>query len=110
MEKSLSTPKVTLPIYAEDHTFLLPEKSAVKSPLEDKLNFGSVLLGKGNASCPSVQRIKQAGLPEQYAIRTVIVSEWVFAHLVNDNMEVRTSVVINPETGAVYVAPRKADW
>ena len=83
-----------------DEAFLLPDESEVKSPLADKLNIGSVLLSQGNTSCPSTRQLQQAGLPERYACRTVIVSEWVFSHLVNDNMEVRTSVVINPETGA----------
>jgi len=83
-----------------DETFLLPEESAVKSPLADKLNFGSVLLAKGNMPCPSTQQLTQRGIPKHYADRFAIVSEWVFSQLVNDNMEVRTSVVINPETGA----------
>lgn len=73
-----------------------------KNPLQNKLNFGWVLLTQsGDASkCPALADIAAAGIPPQYAERMVVVSEWVFAQLVNSNMEVRTSVVIDPDTGA----------
>jgi len=32
--------------------------------------------------------------------RLVVVSDKIFSHIVNDNLEVRTSVAINPQTGA----------
>lgn len=83
-------------------TYLLPEGSAVISPLDNngKLNLGWILLEKGEGICPSVEQIKTVGINEKYAGWFLVISEWLFSHLVNDNMEIRTSVVIDPETGA----------
>ncbi len=39
-------------------------------------------------------------IPDQVKNRIVVVSEALFTHIVNSNLEVRTSVSINPETGA----------
>ena len=40
------------------------------------------------------------GIPEQVRQRIVLVSNTLFSQVVNSNLEVRTSVSINPETGA----------
>ena len=72
----------------------------IPNPLDNKLNFGWVMLEQAADSEISVEQIEKVGVEKCYAERMVIVEEWVFAHLVNDNMEVRTSVVIDPETGA----------
>ncbi len=81
--------------------WLLPEGSIIDSPLERrKLNLGWILLEPGTGVVPTVAEFENAGLEKKYAERVIIVSEWLFSHLVNDNMEVRTSVVIDPETGA----------
>lgn len=39
-------------------------------------------------------------IPEQIRKRVVLVSDKLFSQIVNSNLEVRTSVAINPETGA----------
>jgi len=39
-------------------------------------------------------------VPAEIRNRSVLVSNKLFGHIVNDNLEVRTSVSINPETGA----------
>ena len=39
-------------------------------------------------------------VPAEMLQRSVLVSNKLFAQIVNDNLEVRTSVSINPETGA----------
>jgi len=40
------------------------------------------------------------GLPDPARSRTVLISDKLFSQVVNSNLEVRTSVAINPETGA----------
>lgn len=73
-----------------------------KNPLRTKLNFGWVLLTQtaDAAKSPALSELVAAGIPKEFCRRMVVVSEWVFAQLVNSNMEVRTSVVIDPKTGA----------
>jgi len=39
-------------------------------------------------------------IPEYVRQRLALVSDKLFSHIVNSNLEVRTSVSINPETGA----------
>jgi CRISPR-associated protein Cmr4 len=39
-------------------------------------------------------------VPQEICNRTVLVSSKMFSHIVNDNLEVRTSVSIDPQTGA----------
>ncbi len=80
--------------------FILLKETKINNPLGDKLNFGWALLNKADDSDISVSDIEDKGIEKRYANRFIIVADWVFAHLVNDNMEVRTSVVIDPETGA----------
>ena len=83
-------------------TFSLPAGTTVSldPALKNRLNLGWVLLSQGDNASISVEAIVKAGIPQKYARRFTIVSEWLFSQLVNDNMEVRTSVVIEPETGA----------
>lgn len=83
-----------------DETYRLADGATLKNPLNDRLNFGWALLEKAPDPGPDVESLVSAGLERAHASRVVVVSEWVFSHLVNDNMEVRTSVVIDPETGA----------
>lgn len=47
-----------------------------------------------------IQRIKTLGVPEYIISRLGIVSDKLFTHIVNSNLEVRTSVAIDPATGA----------
>lgn len=62
------------------------------------LNLGWILINIGN-----VLDGKEIKLPEsidKWIPRIVLVSEKLFSHIVNDNLEVRTSVRIDSETGA----------
>lgn len=81
--------------------YVLPAGSGIVPLLADgRINLGAAVLGRADKICPAVDDMVAAGVEKRFAERLVVVSEWLFAHLVNDNMEVRTSVVIDPETGA----------
>lgn len=45
-------------------------------------------------------KVKQLGVPDYICDRLGVVSDKLFSHVVNSNLEVRTSVSIDPETGA----------
>jgi CRISPR-associated protein Cmr4 len=65
------------------------------------LNLGWLLLERKNQlpsgeSWPSLNQ----NIPDYIRQQMVIVSDKLFTHIVNSNLEVRTSVSINPETGA----------
>lgn len=84
-----------------DETYqALPNTNITTNVLQNRLNFGWVLLDRGPDSAVTVGELEQAGIEARYAKRMVLVSEWLFSQLVNNNLEVRTSVVIDPETGA----------
>lgn len=88
----------------EEFAPLLPDFFK-KNPLRGALNFGWALLKQAEGAAVSkfgdlYQGVIDVGIEKKYAERMVVVSEWIFAQLVNSNMEIRTSVVIDPETGA----------
>ncbi len=61
-----------------------------------KLNLGWLMLDvAGNNFAPQVTHV-----PQEILNRSVLVSNKMFCHIVNDNLEVRTSVSIDPQTGA----------
>ena len=61
-----------------------------------KLNLGWLMLDvAGNNFTPQV-----ANVPQDILSRAILVSNKMFGHIVNDNLEVRTSVSIDPQTGA----------
>lgn len=65
------------------------------------LNLGWLLLDRKNTlpngdGWPTLDK----NIPGYIGQRMVIVSDKLFPHIVNSNLEVRTSVSINPETGA----------
>lgn len=63
---------------------------------DDRLNMGWLMLGaKTGLTLPAALAI-----PDLVRSRVVQVSNKLFSHIVNDNLEVRTSVSINPLTGA----------
>ena len=62
------------------------------------LNLGWLMLEKGGETFSWPLNI--AGMPTDILDRTVLVSDKLFSQIVNSNLEVRTSVSINPETGA----------
>lgn len=65
------------------------------------LNLGWLLLEGDNlqAGGPDAA-LKTLRIPDYIRDRIVLVSDKLFSHVVNSNLEVRTSVSINPETGA----------
>lgn len=65
---------------------------------QSKLNLGWLMLDveKNDFFLVGVQSV----VPEEILNRAVLVSNKLFGHIVNDNLEVRTSVSIDPQTGA----------
>jgi CRISPR-associated protein Cmr4 len=76
--------------------------SKEEKKLEEKLNLGWLLLKVQNASEGSVlsELPNSLGLPQYMHDRLALVSDSLFPHIVNSNLEVRTSVSIDPATGA----------
>ena len=70
--------------------------SGVKT--QGKLNLGWLMLNARNDFSPD--KSKLSGIPDEILNRAVLVSDKLFSHIVNDNLEVRTSVSIDPATGA----------
>ncbi|GIW42722.1 MAG: type III-B CRISPR module RAMP protein Cmr4 [Candidatus Binatia bacterium] len=66
-----------------------------------RLNLGWLLLERKN-TLPDGSRWPSLnlGVPQYITQHVLIVSDKLFAHIVNSNLEVRTSVSIDPETGA----------
>lgn len=66
------------------------------------LNLGWLLLPV--KACNQFREVKEClerlNIPPYILGRIAMVSNHLFAHIVNSNLEVRTSVAINPETGA----------
>ncbi|NLT94283.1 MAG: type III-B CRISPR module RAMP protein Cmr4 [Clostridia bacterium] len=62
---------------------------------KDKLNFGWIMLDKGNGK----GNIEDLPIPEMVKQRAVLVSDKLLSRIVNSNLEVRTSVSIDPNTG-----------
>lgn len=64
-----------------------------------RLNLGWLMLDvAGNDFAPNPSKFP--GVPAEILDRAVLVSTKMFSHIVNDNLEVRTSVSIDPATGA----------
>ena len=64
-----------------------------------RLNLGWLMLEvAGNGL--SLDTNKFPDVPQEILSRAVLVSNKMFGHIVNDNLEVRTSVSIDPQTGA----------
>jgi len=66
------------------------------------LNLGWLLLEarQCNQMSDVKQHLKKLGIPDYIQNRLAMVPDRLFAHIVNSNLEVRTSVSIKPETGA----------
>ncbi len=64
----------------------------------NKLNFGWLMLEREQAW--QLPNGALNDIPGDIRQRTVLVSDKLFSHIVNSNLEVRTSVSINPATGA----------
>lgn len=86
----------------EDAADIQADKAYVASGQADKpLNLGWLLL-KAEALPESVEKKlgTLADIPQHVCDNIVVVSDKLFGHLVNSNLEVRTSVSIDPATGA----------
>ena len=83
---------VKIPDKIEDNAY------AIKGiNISEPLNLGWLLLNTQN-----INGGKEIALPQvlnNFLQRIVIVSDKLFSHIVNDNLEVRTSVRIDPTTG-----------
>lgn len=83
--------------FLEDRFYPLGEQVEAR----ENLNFGWILLEKDNFE--KIDQIKKKipkEIPEFIKQRVVLVSDTVFPKIVNSNLEVRTSVSIDPDTGA----------
>ncbi len=68
---------------------------------ENRINLGWLMVEREARKSFDPKTIKDgAYLSNQIKERMVVVSERLFTHIVNSNLEVRTSVSIDPETGA----------
>jgi len=77
--------------------FIIPNGCKIQPP-EEKLNFGWLLLEKDNKDInPETWNLK--GIPKDILNRIVIVPDDLFPQIINSNLEVRTSVSIDPLTG-----------
>ncbi len=89
-----------------DNDFVVPKGCKIK-PTEKKLNFGWLLLPQGDSKTSidswiyseDKKRLMDV-IPEDILKRVVIVPDNLFSTIVNSNLEVRTSVAIDPERGA----------
>lgn len=78
-----------------------PSKACFTTKRADPLNAGWLMLGvAGTVKVDAPSAWKDA--PEWAAVRSklVVVDDTLFSQIVNSNLEVRTSVSINPNTGA----------
>jgi len=76
------------------------QEGGATQPLKP-LNLGWLLLERKNVLPNGRQwRSLNYNIPDYIQQRVLIVSDKLFPHIVDSNLEVRTSVSINPETGA----------
>ena len=71
-------------------------------PTDRPINLGWLMVEQ-DGNLPEIHWPKEDTkdkIPEQIRKRVVLVSDKLFSQIVNSNLEVRTSVSINPETGA----------
>jgi len=86
--------KIKIPKDVKDEAYIIKWD---KDSKPSSLNLGWLLL-----EVEKHKDGKEIALPQEivnWVKRIVVVSEKLFSHIVNDNLEVRTSVRINPETG-----------
>ncbi|MBC7333618.1 MAG: type III-B CRISPR module RAMP protein Cmr4, partial [Actinobacteria bacterium] len=65
---------------------------------KERLNFGWLMLNKGGGQ-GNLNNLNTPEIPENVKQRTVLVLDNLFSLIVNSNLEVRTSVSIDPQTG-----------
>jgi len=74
----------------------ISDNEAVTSWEDEKINIGWLLFNIKEV----IEFQLKIKIPEQINNRIVIVNDKMFSQIVNSNLEVRTSVAINPQTGA----------
>ena len=74
------------------------EGDGEKKKLPQSINLGWLMVEKDEGDLPNIEW--PSNIPDQIQNRIVLVSDKLFSRIVNSNLEVRTSVSINPETGA----------
>jgi CRISPR-associated protein Cmr4 len=79
--------------WAKDKVLLTFERT-------DPLNLGWLMLNSGGQVTVNAPTNWQTGRWNAIKNKIALVHESIFSHIVNSNLEVRTSVSINPETGA----------
>lgn len=82
-----------------------PDDETLRTTLDttsvgNRLNLSWLLLSTGERLSLSCQNALWKGLPEDIRGRLAVVSPKLFSQVVNANLEVRTSVSIDPVTGA----------
>lgn len=65
---------------------------------QSHLNLGWMMVKKSDGDWEIPENLKK--LPSSVRDRIVLISDKLFSQVVNSNLEVRTSVAINPDTGA----------
>ncbi|MEA3345671.1 MAG: type III-B CRISPR module RAMP protein Cmr4 [Chloroflexota bacterium] len=69
-----------------------------------RLNLGWLLLDIAERTAPLTEAgrdaLRKSGIPDEILERLVLVPDALFSHVVNNNLEVRTSTAISPITGA----------
>ena len=86
------------PVREEDGKEIQLVKLPSDLQAQSYLNLGWLMLEKAGDVFDWSEKIN--GIPEEIQKRVVLVSDKLFSQIVNSNLEVRTSVSIDPETGA----------
>ncbi len=76
------------------------EKALLTFERTDPLNLGWLMLNSGGQVTVNAPTNCQTDRWNAIKNKIALVHESIFSHIVNSNLEVRTSVSINPETGA----------
>jgi len=84
---------------------LAPDSNTLQTTLRrDRLNLGWFLLRVEDGTCPlnpsGRDKLAQMGVPSMILDRLILTSDKLFTHVVNSNLEVRTSTAIDPITGS----------
>ncbi len=85
--------KITIPENNDDKAY------ALKGIKQNEINLGWLLLEVASTNGSDEKNIMLPSSISTSVKRIVIVSEKLFSHIVNDNLEIRTSVKIDPTTG-----------
>lgn len=103
----VTAPLALRPLDAMPDSPDLPDTEAIyrssDSSKSQTLNLGWLLLEVKNNwqdKDSVINALSDLGIPDYIKNRVAVVSDKLFPHIVNSNLEVRTSVAINPATGA----------